>query len=338
MKGLFYSLKSYMAGKLSYHEERKFLDWLRGEEGKDTYSKWVDSAYTETPLDDIQGAWRGDELLERTLLKKRRTTHPPSYFNKRIFSGWSYRIVAGLILLVFFGTIWNSQNLPSPKKEGDREIAPLLVTKQNPKGQKSRLILPDSSVVYLNADSKLTYKQHFAGGREVTLIGEAFFEVKSDSLNPFVVKSPRLCSTALGTSFTVSAYPDQATERVALARGKMLVSNTLATQTVLLTPGEGTVLKDNSEELTKVPVNTEIAALWTKGILYFDKVPWSQVIILLERWYGVTIHTTGSWSDPLCSGSFEENEYLNNVLKVLGHSVGFSHSINNKIVNIHLKP
>jgi len=142
----------------------------------------------------------------------------------------------------------------------------------------------------------------------------------------------------LGTSFNVSAYPDQPIETVALATGKIIVANSYNTESVLLRPGEGTIVTQKLEQLTKITINADKSALWAKGILHFEKVRFSEVIVLLERWYGVTIQIGGTWSDPLCSGSFGQHEYLNNVLKVLGHSIGFSHTITGKNVTIHLNP
>lgn len=338
MKSLFHMLKSYMDGKLTSRQESKFRGWLESEKGKKRFFELVETSYHEIDDKENHPDWQADDLLKRILEKKRKTNLPNQKKRKIKTSVWTYRIAASVILLFFLANAWYGHLLKSKSDNTQPEFIPVLITKQNPKGQKSQIILPDSSIVYLNADSKLSYWQNFAEGREVKLIGEAFFEVKTDSLNPFVVKSPRLLSTALGTSFNVSAYPDQPVETVSLATGKILVANSFASQSIVLHPGEGTIFKEKSEKLSKIPINADLPALWTKGILHFEKVSWSEVIVLLERWYGVTIHVSGTWSDPLCSGSFEQNEYLSNVLKVLGHSIGFSHSINGKNVTIHLKP
>lgn len=338
MKRLLQTLRLFIEGKLSFLQESRFRDWLGSEEGKTTFSGWVETLYKENDSERIHPEWQEQQLLNRILEKKRKTDYPIHKARRINASIWTFRIAASVLLLFFIGNVWYSQHLKSGMVDVSPEFIPILITKQNPKGQKSRIILPDSSIVFLNADSKLSYWQNFEKGREIELIGEAFFEVRSDSLNPFVVKSPRLSSTALGTSFNVSAYPGHPVESVSLATGKILVTASYVTQSVLLNPGEGTIFKEKSEKLTKISINADLPALWTKGILHFDKVPWSEVIVLLERWYGVNIHVSGSWNDPLCSGSFEQNEYLNNVLQVLGHSIGFSHSINGKNVNIHLKP
>jgi len=338
MKRLFQTLKSYMEGKLTSRQESKFRDWLHSEEGKTIFSDWVETAYRENEGDQIHPEWEGDELFKKILEKKRKTDFPNRRVPGKEGKVWIFRLVASLLLLFFLGNAWYGQIKTNEGQDEQPEFVPTLLTKQNPKGQKSRILLPDSSVVFLNSDSKLTYWQNFVKGREVMLIGEAFFEVKSDSLNPFVVKTPRLSTTALGTSFNVSAYPDQPIETVALSTGKIKVANSNDTESVLLRPGEGTIITQKLEALTKITINVDKSALWTKGILHFEKAPFSEVIVLLERWYGVTIHVRGTWSDPLCSGSFGQHEYLNNVLKVLGHSIGFSHTIAGKNITIHLNP
>jgi len=338
MQRFFQLLKSYMQGTLSWSQERKFRHWLDSKEGKDEFLTWVDSAYADGQKEEHHHPdWKGEELFERMLQKKRSDDVVKPIGSRQNMVGKIYRVAAVIFVTFLLGSIWYGE-INSLSDTSEVQVPPsVLVTKQNAKGQKSRFVLPDSSIVFLNADSRLTFWQNFAGGREVNLVGEAFFEVKSDSLNPFVVKSPRLSSVAIGTSFTVSAYPDLSSEMVVLATGKILVENTMTTEAVLLAPGEGTVLKRNSDELSKVAMNAEKTALWTEGILHFDKVPWNEVILRLERWYDVSIKVSGSGANPLCSGSFQQNEYLNNVLQVLGHSIGFSYSINGKQVTIHLK-
>lgn len=112
---------------------------------------------------------------------------------------------------------------------GYRETqAPLAVTFEasTPLGSKSRLVLPDQTVVWLNAGSSLKCMNDVAAGgtpREVWLEGEAYFEVAPDSLRPFIVRSEKLRVRVTGTHFDVRAYPDEEIVDVALVSGKVYV-------------------------------------------------------------------------------------------------------------------
>ena len=96
-----------------------------------------------------------------------------------------------------------------------------------PRGGEYNLTLADGTNVWLNSDSKLKFPLHFVGNqRAVYLEGEAFFEVTSDSLKPFVVKTAEANVKVLGTSFNVMNYTDEAKVEVALLKGKVKFEDT----------------------------------------------------------------------------------------------------------------
>ena len=106
--------------------------------------------------------------------------------------------------------------------EVKEEVRGGIRTVRIPRGMSRRLVLPDGSRVWLNAESSLSYPGSFGGRerREVTLQGEAYFEVAPDSLHPFVVETAALQTQVLGTSFNVRAYSPEDT-RVTLLRGSV---------------------------------------------------------------------------------------------------------------------
>lgn len=110
--------------------------------------------------------------------------------------------------------------------EVKEEVCGGIRTVRIPRGMSRRLVLPDGSRVWLNAESSLSYPGSFGGRerREVTLQGEAYFEVAPDSLHPFVVETAALQTQVLGTSFNVRAYSPEDT-RVTLLRGSVKVSD-----------------------------------------------------------------------------------------------------------------
>ena len=157
-----------------------------------------------------------------------------------------------------------------------------------PRGCEFNLVLADGSRVWLNAGSSLKYPETFSNGeRRVYLEGEAFFEVSSDSLKPFVVKTAEANVKVLGTSFNVMNYKDEAKVEVALLKGKVKFEDTRNRQTRALVPGEVVRMDKASTSivLTKEDVSRESA--WRTGYFYFENMSMEELVVKLERWYQV---------------------------------------------------
>lgn len=213
-----------------------------------------------------------------------------------------------------------------------------LVTKSNPRGQKSELRLPDGSMVYLNAESNVRYAENFQPGkREIFLEGEAFFEVKKDISSPFTVITGSLATTAVGTSFNIQAYKNEPQISVALISGKVMVDDLATKNSLTLDPGQGVVLEKETGKITSNEIDIAQTLFWKNRTIYFENTDFPEAIQYLERWFGVTI-TLNNYPRQLltCSGKFE-NESLENVLKVLGFALNFEYEINKEKVNIMFK-
>ena len=205
-------------------------------------------------------------------------------------------------------------------------------------GVKSHLTLSDGSRVILNSGSKLTYAKNFeAEKREVYLDGEAFFNVAKDSNRPFVVNSMDTKTTALGTSFNVSAYQGE-TLNVSLLTGKVAVSRGGdAEEGVILNPGEALRIDSKNDRFTKSDFDQEVVIGWTKKWIIFQKTPLLEAIRVLENWYGVQIQIARQPGEQvLLSGRFQD-ETLENVLEGLKFSARFDFTIDKERVKIIFK-
>lgn len=153
--------------------------------------------------------------------------------------------------------------------------------------------LPDGSVVTLNKNSSLLYPESFEPGkRTVILLGEAFFKVVPDPSKPFVVEAGRAGIEVLGTSFDVSAYPDQPVE-VIVNTGKVNLyhqnAQTGEAASVILTAGMKGLLSPDSQAPVVDPVHQPDDLFWMDRTLEFRQTPLKEVIQLLERAYRVKI-------------------------------------------------
>lgn len=177
------------------------------------------------------------------------------------------------------------------------------------KGSKSKIVLPDSTLVILNSNSRLTYNDHFnEHTREVALTGEAYFDVKFNREKPFIIHTDNTKIKVLGTAFNVRNYPEEDLMEASLIRGKIeLTFDDKKDNRVILNPSEKIIISkselsknnntkhDNREEaifkLTRIVVkDSTIAELaWLNNELYFVDKPLSLIARELERVFNTTI-------------------------------------------------
>src|SRR5215204_74583 len=155
-------------------------------------------------------------------------------------------------LLIVTGFIWkySSKEIVSLPNKSYSEVSTRL-------GSKTRLVLPDSSIVWLNAGSKLTYSENFGTtNRNTTLSGEAYFDVKKNS-TPFIIHANGLQIKVLGTAFNVKSYPNEKTTETSLIRGKVEITHEKRPGVVfVLRPNEKLIIA-NDVETEKVETNKE---------------------------------------------------------------------------------
>lgn len=194
---------------------------------------------------------------------------------------------------VFFGIGYYAVYNTGRQRSFNPRIA--LLQKKNPMGQRASITLTDGSVVLLGADSRLVYPETFNGNtREVTLEGEAFFEINEDPGHPFIVHTGSVQTKVLGTSFRISAFRGSPVT-VAVATGKVRVDQLRDTGLValaVLTPGRQVTWdgnRGNPSVATVNTVNTADIEGWKKARLVFNDRSLEEITAELERWYNVDI-------------------------------------------------
>lgn len=174
-----------------------------------------------------------------------------------------------------------------------------------------RLTLSDGTKVWLNAASSITFPTAFpAGRREVSVTGEAYFEVARESNRPFTVRAGRETVRVLGTAFNVNAYADEASVNTTLEEGRV------QTAQGVLKPGEQSrTFADGHTDRRRV--NVAAVTAWKDGNFQFDSDDLPTVMRQLARWYGVRVVYTGAAPGGTYSGEVGRNTNLSNVLKIL---------------------
>lgn len=201
-------------------------------------------------------------------------------------------------------------------------------------GEQKRLLLPDSSEIWLNAGSTITYPQTFAEDKRlVTLDGEAYFIVSKDTTKPFIVETSQLSVKVLGTKFNVRAYADDERISTTLTSGKVEV-NVRSQLPRILQPNERLTYDKSTSHIDISTVESIDTDSWIKGRLFFTNATAEEIFRTLERRYNTTIENTLSIpATKRYTVKFLKDENLNEMLNILADIIGFTYQQNeNKII------
>lgn len=222
-------------------------------------------------------------------------------------------IAAAVLLVIYIGINWSKTgNLPATQKT----LANNFNTITTPKGSIKKIVLPDGTMVWMNAASTLRYPAVFNNKeRIVALNGEAYFEVAHNAAKPFKVKVKGQTVEVMGTHFNLMAYDDEPVIKTTLLEGKVKVS--ASKNQVVLTPGQQSVLiKNAAGQLAVSAINGNDAIAWKSGKFYFNQSDIRSVMREISRWYDMEIDCKDSLHVFL-NGSISRSVPPQKVLKIL---------------------
>jgi len=210
---------------------------------------------------------------------------------------------------------------------------PQMITFFVPAGVNSQTILPDSTVVWLNSCSTISYPSFFDGdSRTIELIGEAFFDVTRDENKPFIIKSGNLKVNVLGTSFNFKHYEEDTHALLAVETGTVVLTTGSAASTTLIAGKYATI--DNHTFKTKV-FNTPQTGLatWRDYKMIFRDEPFSNILNELSRRYNVEFEIKGEEIKHYVYTATFDNMSLEDVLTLLKISSPIDYSMKNLSIN-----
>jgi len=242
---------------------------------------------------------------------------------------WRYAAVVAIIIAVGCISYWQGEvNVKDTFAD---------ISVEAPLGSKTKLYLPDGTLVWLNAGSRMTYSQGFGvDNRKVEL--EGYFEVKRNEKIPFFVKTKDLQLQVLGTKFNFRDYPEDHEVVVSLLEGKVGLNNLLREEKeAVLSPDERAVLNKANGLLTVESVTASNASQWTDGYLFFDEELLPDIAKELERSYNVKIHIA---NDSLKTfrfyGNFVRREQnIQEVLEALASTEKMQYKIEERNITIY---
>ena len=291
------------------------------------------------------------------------TTDSPT---DRAKAGWGlgHRIIlvaSALCLVAITGIlIFMHSGGRAPVVAGTAQAASTASEVYTRNGSRTNLVLPDSTQVWLNAGSRISYDKNFGAAlREVTLTGEAFFDVARNAGRPFVIHTARIDITVLGTRFNVKSYPSERTTEATLIRGSIEVSiKDRPTEKIILKPNEKLVVANDDSALHRnnftrpgVAANESLVAIrkptyemntgavietsWVENKLIFQDEAFRDLARQMERWYGVSFRFTNSRQEEWrFTGNFQK-ETIQQALDALKLTEAFNYTIQENQITIY---
>ncbi len=270
-------IKKYLAGESSSAEQKELLEWLRKEghlsDFESVKEEWKDEIIKKEHAPEYQQNWID---FQNSIHEKLQVQ---LFQANRFLKFFQYAAIFTLLILV--PAIIYMTQFKSP----DKNL--VYTTVAADLGQISKVVLPDSTTIWINSGSTIKYNNQFsASNRDIKLTGEAYFKVSRNEKLPLVVSSGDLRVKVLGTEFSVIAYPDEKNIQVVLEKGKVeLTSASQSNWLQKMNPGQMASFSKEKKETTLSSVNTELFTSWKDGLINIYNLPLSELARRLEKRY-----------------------------------------------------
>lgn len=241
-------------------------------------------------------------------------------------AGYAAAVLVGAALVFVFT---HTRTLPEQVQGGSFIV-------QTDNSDRSFTQLPDGSRIWLKKGTKIEYNQQFGiRNRNVLLNGEAYFEVAKNKKLAFVVKTKSIDVTALGTSFNVNAYDDGNEVTTTLYTGKVNVQSTLTGYKTILNPFEVAVFSKTKDKITTYVFTGPDKPVWIEPEFRFDMLPLIDITKQLEHNYNVVfVYRNQKIKHLKFSGTFDRDEKLDEILRVIKINTNIDYAIRNDSVII----
>ena len=288
--------------------------------------KWIQEKWLQAePKETFQfNQERGLQLLRDKINHSKEKQIPLQKPKARKLAPWWYA-AASVILLFAIGLVFKNELYQIAYQY---EIA--YNSYDSPLGERTQVILPDSSIVYLQSNSKISIPLNFEDNRSVKLTGEAFFDVVKNDLRPFQIETKNQVTTVLGTSFNIRSNPEHP-DRVSVKTGKVNVMVKNSNQEINIIPGQQITVEDNQLNVTSFSNQDELFG-WIEGKLVFDKASVNTIKSKIESWYGVKVKLGNLDSTAIQLTGTYHNTSLDDLLKLISYSTDLRYKANDKEV------
>lgn len=308
-------LEHFLQGKASIQEVRYLFSQL---DNTTQWDSWMKDKW-EMAGNEIDS--RVEHKMYEDIRKRTSRKQAGSIVFRRLWNVAASVLILSLLSVTVY--------LLNDKKE-DSRFEDMVVTVD--KGQKASVILPDGTLVWMNSASTLRYGKNFStSGRNVTLEGEAYFEVAKNTEAPFCVKVGDVSVTALGTTFNVKGYPGEPLVSALLIEGSIEVRSPYERLRVL--PDEVVHYNCRDRHLQKDRLDDiRIVTAWRENRFVLDDQSLFEITNLLSRQYNVTFRFSDESLKAFQYTGTLGNTSLQSILQILSLTSPLSYQIQDSVI------
>jgi hypothetical protein len=238
------------------------------------------------------------------------------------FIKWTLRIAGVIILpLVIFIGIQTYKDAYLKKE--------IWVEIKAPAWTRAQFSLPDGTTGWLNSNSSVKYNGNFNADRQITLNGEAFFDVFKDKKRPFIVNTPEINVKVSGTRFNIASYENEKNVEVVLEEGKLIFNDKEMNKSCIMNPNDLVIYDKTLRDFSTEVVQPQKYLSWTEGKLIFRNDPLDVVARRLERVYNIDVEVNVSSTEDIRWRATFIDEGLEDVLSMMKRSLPINYRIEN---------
>lgn len=352
---------SYLTGSITDEELSRLNDWIKEnpqnrQQFQSLKNAWLLAGYK--PEDHRE---HSEDSLDRLRILMDSNSSVVSHRSillkyLKLAASWIIFLALGSLI-----TYWYTAKNNGSQIAGDRGK----VEVHSPLGSRSRITMPDSTLIWLNAGTTITYdKGYGTNTRAVDLEGEAYFNVKSDNRHPFIVHTSDIDIRALGTRFNVKAYTEEKSITATLEEGKIDINvpgSGFKKENILLKPNENFIYNKkssgNAEKMQILPgdsvspekvspensvniiisnVKTELYTSWKDQRWIIEREPFNTLVPMLERRYNMKIIFQDPGIRDFKFTGTVENESIGELLNAIKFTAPIDYSIIKDTVRLYL--
>ena len=319
---------AHLDGKLTGEDLKKLTDWLTDSRENVRYYAQIKDLWEASLTDASRIAETEKEWAKLIQKIKKEVRHNMFLHHTNLQIIW--RFAAILIIGIVMGVLVVKYTSERP---------PLYITAVAPKGSVTQMILADNTLVYLNAGTEIRYSpESEQKKREVFLNGEAWFDVAKQKNSPFVVHTSLYDINVTGTRFNVKSYDSDTEITTTLEEGEIRINATEKFQlaeAIILKPGEQAALDKNTKQINIKQVDTKLFTSWKDNKLIFLNMNFKELIVLLERKYGVEIEINNQGILKYHYTGTIKNESILEILEIIKHTLPIQYKIEGQKIIIN---
>ena len=305
---LSFLFQRYASQTCTEEEKQEFLELIDEAAHEEELKILMDKLWEGVPEGNALSSSDQEKIVNDIFSSQEKNVPIEKKNNKWV---WAASLAAAMLIGILFGGalyLYTPQSLSKPAT----------VSKAKPTDEHQFIKLPDNSTVVLNAGSTLNYPEFFVGKtREVTLIGEGYFDIKHDASRPFIVHTGKLKTTVLGTAFNIKAYAREKNITVTVLRGKVKVEEGKQLFGVVV-PNQEIIYNTEDLGAKQHTVDSHHTISWMENDVFFDEITMGEACKDLEGRFGVKIlFANNKVKECRFTVTFVKGESLDQILNVI---------------------